>query len=262
MPSHCSLQQEDIILYGHWITGAFLAKTNNCLCCYKEPQSNNPHHYPPGQWTSWFKGRTSFSWRIGRDPLWWQSGILQTCRKKETASSLQSLLLPSVLHARSYWQKLALLLRDKMLLPRWNSAWGRARGRQAALVLTGLCHQEQRGCASQPCVRSKSLKTLTVLQTCFLPQRGRRKPCYISQGAWQRIWRGFWDWGRRGWQTAGDERWPGPAVSSVNKLGSGGEVVRYIFLIIELCTHYETITEPKYIKFQITNTSLYKGVIK
>lgn len=52
------------------------------------------------------------------------------------------------------------------------------------------------------------------------------------------------------------------AVSSLNKLGSGGEVVRYIFLIIELCTHYETITEPKYIKFQITNTSLYKGVIK
>lgn len=81
-------------------------------------------------------------------------------------------------------------------------------------------------------------------------------------GCWQWDQRGFQGWEWRCWQTAGDLRWPGRAVSSVNKLGSGGEAVRYIFLIIELCTHYETITEPKYIKFQITNTSLYKGVIK
>lgn len=78
-----------------------------------------------------------------------------------------------------------------------------------------------------------------------------------------------WHWGQRGlgWHCKGlgngwGWAWLGCADSSVNKLGSGGEVVRCIFLIIELCTHYETITEPKYIKFQITNTSLYKRVIK
>lgn len=52
------------------------------------------------------------------------------------------------------------------------------------------------------------------------------------------------------------------AVSSTDTLCSGGEVARCIFLIIELCTHYEAIIEPKYIKFKIANTSLYKGAIK
>ena len=80
--------------------------------------------------------------------------------------------------------------------------------------------------------------------------------------SWQWGQRGFQGWEWRGRRTAGDVRWLGCAVNNVNKLCSGGEVVRYIFLIIELCTHYETITEPKYITFQITNTSLYKGVIK
>lgn len=68
--------------------------------------------------------------------------------------------------------------------------------------------------------------------------------------------------GARDWQTMQDWCWKEHAVSSTSTLGSGGEVERYIFLIIELCTHYETIIEPKYIKFQIANTSLYKGVIK
>lgn len=108
---------------------------------------------------------------------------------------------------------------------------------------------------ASPTLGLKNLKTLKIKKTCLSPERGRTKLCWICQGAGGGHVVGAGPVRLSGPAAGWDVRWPGRAVSSVNKLGSGGEAVRYIFLIIELCTHYETITEPKYIKFQITNTS-------
>lgn len=52
---------------------------STCACAAAEDHNQTiPNIYLPVQWTSWFKGRTFTSQGTGRDPLWWQSGILQT----------------------------------------------------------------------------------------------------------------------------------------------------------------------------------------